>query len=55
MSENVLRHLIALVGTLICALAFLAGYASGGSGWWWTIFGVPIIYVLIVKSLGGPH
>lgn len=44
MGENIIRHLIALAATLVCALAFYAGYISGGHGWWWTIFSVIIVY-----------
>ncbi len=51
MSENVLRHLISLSGTLICALAFIAGYVSGVNSWWWAVFLVGFVYMLIFRLL----
>lgn len=44
MGENLIRHLVALSATLVCALAFYAGYISGIRGWWWAVFSVAIIY-----------
>lgn len=56
MSEKTLLHLIALIATLICALAYAAGYISGTLGWWWTLFvGVLGVYLIILKLLGGRH
>jgi len=49
MSDILLRHLIALIGTLVCFLAFLAGYISGQHGWWWSAIILIIIYALIFK------
>ena len=44
MGDNIIRHLIALAATLVAALAFYAGYISGGRGWWWAVCSVAIIY-----------
>jgi len=51
MSENTVRHLISICGTLIAFLAWWAGYVSGGHAWWWTAFAVFIIYAVIYKML----
>jgi len=44
MSDNAIRHLVALCAAIICALAYYSGWISSQFGWWWTIFGVLIIY-----------
>ena len=49
MSDNLLKHLIALCGSLVALLAYIAGYQSGQEGWWWTSLSLVIIYVAIVK------
>lgn len=49
MSDNFIRHLVALAATIICLLAYYAGYYSGAHGWWWTVFSVAIIYNGIYK------
>lgn len=49
MSDNTLRHIIAACGTLVCLLAFWAGYQSGQAGWWWNVFPIIIIYIAIIK------
>lgn len=46
-----MRHLVAALATIICALAYFSGYFSGQSGWWWTVFGVFVIYGTIFKIL----
>ncbi len=51
MSENLLRFLISLVGTLICMLVFIAGYVSGTHGWWWAAIGVLFVYAIINSLL----
>lgn len=51
MSEGQIRHFVAIAATLICALAFMAGYYSGPHGWWWTIFAVFIIYGTVYKVI----
>jgi acetyl-CoA carboxylase biotin carboxyl carrier protein len=38
MSDSFIRHIVALIATLICLMAYAAGYVSGGFGWWWTVF-----------------
>ena len=49
MSDGVLKHLIALCGTVVALLAYIAGYQSGQEGWWWTGFSLIVIYIAIVK------
>ncbi len=49
MTDNILRHLVAICGTLVAGLAYFAGYWSSGHGWWWTVVGVAIIYVILYK------
>jgi len=44
MGEKFIRHLVAVATTLVCILAYYAGYYSGGHGWWWTVFSMAIIY-----------
>lgn len=51
MSDKIVRHFIALLGTLVCSLAFWAGYKSGINGWWWSSVGVFIIYAIIFKLI----
>ena len=49
MSDNFIRHLISFIGMAVCMLAWWSGYVSGGAGWWWTVFGAIIMYVVIYK------
>jgi hypothetical protein len=51
MSENTLRHLVAICATLICAMAYYSGWVSSDFGWWWTIFGLLIVYGGIISIL----
>lgn len=47
MSENTIRHIISLCGTLVILLAWIAGYASGVRGWWWTIGPFVVVYAVL--------
>lgn len=47
MSENTIRHIIAFCGTLVVLLAWVAGYASGLRGWWWTVVPMIVVYGII--------
>lgn len=47
MSENVVRHLVASLGTLVALLAYAAGYHSGLHGWWWTSLAVLGVYLAL--------
>lgn len=49
MSENMVRHLIAICGTLVTLLAWFSGYFSGGRGWWWSVLSLLIVYAAIYK------
>ena len=51
MSDNVLKHVIALFTTLVLAMAFIAGYGSGLRGWWWAAFALILVYGLIIKII----
>lgn len=49
MGDNIMRHFIALTATVICILAYYAGYVSSPHGWWWTSLGVLIVYGGVYK------
>ena len=51
MNDNAIRHLVAILATLITCLAFYAGYISGTFGWWWTVFGLVIVYGGVYKII----
>ncbi len=44
MSDDFVRHIVAFCATLICVMAYYSGWVSSQSGWWWTVFGMFIIY-----------
>jgi len=47
MSDTLIRHLIALIGTIVSGLIFWAAYYSGVNGWWFTVFGLFIVYFIV--------
>ena len=49
MSENFIRHLIAIFGTLTAVVIYWAGYSAGKNGWFWTIGGMVVVYIVIYK------
>lgn len=51
MSDNVLKHIIALFTTLVLALAFIAGYGAGIRGWWWAAFFLIFVYGLVLNII----
>lgn len=51
MGDNIVRHLVAIFGTVIVFLAYYSGYISSKNGWWWTSFGLLIIYGGIYKII----
>ena len=60
MTDTILRHMVAIFATLICGMAYFAGYFSGKEGWWWTVFAVLVVYGAIYKMVdagghGGGH
>ncbi|MFZ2190471.1 MAG: hypothetical protein WA057_06155 [Candidatus Magasanikiibacteriota bacterium] len=57
MSENFIRHFVALCGAIIVLLAFFSGYFAGQAGWWWIALGTIAVYVAIYKLVnpGGHH
>lgn len=55
MSETVIRHIIAVCGTLVALLIYWAGFSAGRQGWWWTVFGMVFIYLVIFKLVNAEH
>ncbi|MFH2018864.1 MAG: hypothetical protein ABII98_02635 [bacterium] len=51
MSDNFIRHMVAIIATIICLLAYYSGYVSGQNGWWWTSIAVVIIYGGVYKVI----
>ena len=51
MGDDIIRHIIAAVATIIVLVAYYSGYVSGQYGWWWTAFGALIIYGGIYKII----
>ncbi len=51
MGDQVIRHLVALASTIVCALAYYSGYISGQHDMWWTVFGLVIIYGGVFKLI----
>ncbi len=51
MTDNFIRHLVAIIATLICVLAWFAGYVSGQHGWIWTVLGALIVYGGVYKII----
>lgn len=51
MSDNTVKHMVAFLATICCLLAYVAGYFSGLSGWWWTGVTVIIVYGLIYRLI----
>ena len=49
MGDNIIRHFIALLATIVCILAYYAGYISSQHGLWWTVFAIAIIYGGVYK------
>ena len=49
MKDPILRHMVAIAATGMCLFAYMAGYVSGGSGWWWTGFAALIVYGGVFK------
>lgn len=51
MSENAVRHAIAVIGTFLGFIIFFAGYKSGQLGWWWSGLGLAALYWAIYTLL----
>jgi len=51
MKDNPTRHFVAFIIAMIGLVAFVAGYFAAEFGWWWTGFGVLIIYGGVFKAL----
>lgn len=47
MSDKFMRHFIAFVGAIISLIIFWAGFMAAQNGWWWSGFGVIVIYITI--------
>lgn len=51
MSDNLVRHLVSALLTIVCLLAFFGGYISGVLGIWWTGFIVLVVYGGVYKII----
>src|SRR3989344_5898121 len=51
MGDQILRHFIAAGITIMCILAYYAGYVSSSHGWWWTVLAVLIVYGGVYKMV----
>lgn len=51
MSESIMKHIVALAGTLVCLLVYWVGYVGGKSGFWLPMLGIAVIYIVIYKLL----
>ena len=49
MSENTVRHLIALAATLVGLLIWWSGYFAGVRGWWIAFITVGIVYAIVYR------
>lgn len=49
MNDTILRHMIAAFATAVALLAYFSGYWSAKNGWWWTAFGLAVIYIAMYK------
>jgi hypothetical protein len=49
MSENTVRHLIALAATLAGTAVWWSGYFAGTRGWWFTFITIGIVYAIVYK------
>ncbi|MFA5061923.1 MAG: hypothetical protein WC526_02155 [Patescibacteria group bacterium] len=51
MSDSAMRHLVCIIASVICLLAYYAGWLSGQFGWWWTAFAILIVYGGVYRIL----
>lgn len=51
MSDNITRHLVAFLATLVALMAYYSGYVSGLLSWWWTVFAMLIVYGGVYKII----
>jgi hypothetical protein len=51
MSENTVRHLIALAATSVGLIIWWAGYFAGVRGWWIIFLTLGILYALVYKMV----
>jgi hypothetical protein len=49
MSDNFIRHLIAVLATALAGVIYMVGYSSGSKEWWWTALGLIFFYFLVHK------
>lgn len=57
MTDNFIRHFVAIVGTLIAGLIYFAGYVVGQHGWWWAGISLIGVYLIVynIITAGGAH
>jgi hypothetical protein len=51
MSDNQIRHAVAIIITLICVLSYVTGYYAGPRGWWWTVLAIFVVYGAVYKII----
>ena len=51
MNDNAIRHMVAFLATTVAFLSYFSGYQSGKMGWWWTAFGLVVIYGGVYKII----
>jgi hypothetical protein len=51
MTDNSLRHTVAMLTTLVSLMAWISGYVSGAYGLWWTAVGLVVVYVSVYKII----
>ncbi|HLD31587.1 MAG TPA: hypothetical protein VJB37_01695 [Patescibacteria group bacterium] len=51
MNHGFIRHLTAILATLVCVVCFYAGYKAGIMGWWWAGLVTVVMYPIIYKLL----
>ncbi len=51
MTDNSLRHTIAMLTTLVSLMAWISGYVSGAYGLWWTALGLVVVYICVYKII----
>jgi fatty acid desaturase len=56
MNDSSVRHMVAFIATFVTLMAYVAGYISGGFGWWWTAFATFIVYGIMYSLIdAGGH
>ena len=51
MTEQFIRHLTSVIGTLLALVVWLGGYIAGSHGWWWAGFAILLCYSIVYTLL----